>query len=1259
MRKTALLASVVALNLCPQGFSADYKVPRNRNYDFPIYTNQSSGKQLSGVYAPSSSPALAPEETQKKFQVPPGFEVRLFASEPEVVNPVAMTWDDRGRLWVLELYEYPKGAPKGQKGRDRIKVLEDVDGDGRADRVTVFADGFSLATGLAVGNGGVYLGAAPNFYFLKDTDGDDKADKTTVLKTGFGMEDRHELLNGFAWGPDGWLYMTHGVFTHSKVRDPNDPEDSGVKMDAALARYNPKTKDVQVFADGTSNPWGVDWDERGEAFVSACVIQHLFHMAPGGQYNRQGGTWPNAYGYVNDLPSRGLPAVVDWRHYRAAHAGINIYQGNQYPAEWRGLAFIGNIHQSALNLDRLTPVGSTYKGEKETKLLAAAGEALRKKTGETVAKGEDYKFVGPGNFLVSRDTWFRPVSVQTGPDGAMWVMDWYDKYPCYQNAQADPEGVDREHGRIWRVVWVGNDAGKRVPSRPEKQMNLAKLGDDQLVPLLGHPNIWQRRQAQRLLKERSNPELVEKVKEYYGKANSKEAARSAYWALMAMADVRTSGNIQTVRPAQNGNLLDIYADRGTADAQIWVARTIGEQKDTSQKGISTLLQLAKNKDARVRAATASALRQLSAGELTIDSGDRPLRRTEAILPHFKELLARPSIEGDFYYPHIVWMAIEPSVAANPEPFFPLLASNENSVAAYCTRRVMRRICDISDRSTREKFLNAALRFVGDIAQKTELAGAALDGLIEAQKSKGAPPTVELGPIFAKLTANPAVADKARRLATMMGDTSASKTLIAKINDPKASVEERLKGIQAAKETKDQASRAELMKLVTSEKNQQLVIEGVRALNAFTGDEIAYDIVDAWKNFTLPARRAAAEVLVTRSKWARALLAGVEKKVVHPEDISATARRALARAEDKTIGDNADRLLGRYRASSEDKLKLIAQKRKMVLGGTPDLKAGHEVAKRTCFVCHKLHGEGADVGPDLTGVGRSSLEALLHNVIDPNEVIGAGYETTEVELKDGSTVSGRVVEDSDTRLKLVAAGPIEQTIAKSDILITKGKMQIRKTDFSLMPEGLEQIPDDDFRNLIWYILNPPQDNRPWTPALRKELIGDEGEKKAAQLDNSASAFFRGPGSQPGDGESVALWNPDWKLTCQPFEGAPKKLVEYAGRRNVLMTHPTSRTAPAVLEREIEVPNGRKTSLTFAVASDDRGDWELRVVADGKVLKKQVVNHDGERWKKVVVDLTPLAGRNVRLRLENASNDWKWEFGYWSELEINSTEQRAAK
>ena len=1099
-----------------------------KTYNFPIYKNNPPGKQLSGAYAPADSPPLAPEETQKKFKVPKGFEVRLFASEPEVVNPVAMTWDERGRLWVLELYEYPKGVPKGQKGRDRIKILEDTDADGKADKVTVFAVGYSLATGLALGNGGVYLGVAPDLLFLEDTNGDDKADRTTVLKTGFGMEDRHELLNGFAWGPEGWLYMTHGVFTHSKVRDPNDPDGFGVQVDAALARYHPRTKKFEVFADGTSNPWGVDWNERGDAFVSACVIHHLFHMAPGGQYNRQGGTWANSYGYVGDLPSKGLPAIVDWRHCRAAHSGICIYQGDQWPAEWRGLVFLGNVHQSAINCDRLTPVGSTYRAEKESKLL-----------GPDKGPWE----VGAGNFLVCDDHWFRPVSVQTGPDGAMWIADWSDKYPCYQNAQADPDGVDRELGRIWRVVWVGDQPGKMVASRPEKQMDLKKMSSDRLMNLFVHANSWQQRQGRRLLIEMVERSLgryeegvlssnwVESVKVLLSPSFPLSARLGALWTLRCAGEIRqhsisfpTGDRDPVIRQWIARMSLDqpsMFASMSSR-SQSWFRWFVSDEAQFSQ-----LIGLASDPAASVRAGMAVTLRQLTASTLTTSEPSLFAERgiESVLLPLFNELLSRPSVDGDFYYPHIVWMAMEPLVAQNPQMFFPMLRANENSISAYCLRRVMRRICDLTDATSREKNLNAAMEFLGSIASRTTLADAALDGLIDAFKSKGAPPTIKLEPIFARLTANSALADKARRLATLLGDTSASRALIAKINDAKASFEERLKGIQAARETKDAAAKAELLKLLKtpltpalsppraeggkvgdqstlspageraevrgpSDQAQQLYVETVRALSAFDGDEIASSVVDAWKNFSLPTRRAAADVLVTRSKWCRALLAGVDKRSVDPQDFSATARRALAKSSDNTVVDHANRVLGRYRATGEDKLKLIAEKRKVVLNGEPDIKAGYEVAKRTCFVCHKLYSEGADVGPDLTGVGRSTLDALLHNIVDPNEVIGNGFENTEVELKDGRTLNGRIVEDTPTRLKLLASGPTEHLIARSDIAVVNGKPGIRTSELSLMPEGLEQMSDADFRNMIWYLLNPPGDNRPMTPQLWKELTGEE-------------------------------------------------------------------------------------------------------------------------------------------------------------------------
>jgi putative heme-binding domain-containing protein len=622
--------------------------------------------------------------------------------------------------------------------------------------------------------------------------------------------------------------------------------------------------------------------------------------------------------------------------------------------------------------------------------------------------------------------------------------------------------------------------------------------------------------------------------------------------------------------------------------------------------------------------------------------------TQNLQDEFKALLEKPSVTGDFYYPHIVWMSMEPRVAQFPTQFFPILGASDNSVSAYCARRLMRRICDFTDSTARTRHLNAALTWLGTLGNKPGLAEASLDGLIDAFKSKGQPPTIALEPIFARLTANPKLADKARRLATLLGDTSASRSLIAQINDTKVSVPDRLKGIQAARETKDEVAKTELLKLLKNEKsNQTLLGEAVRSLAVFGGDEIGYAITDGWKNFALPTRRVASDVLVTRSKWSRALMAAIEQKTADPQDVSATARRALANSSDATVVDHANRLLGKYRATGQDKLKLIAEKRTVTLAAQGDPRNGHEIARRVCFVCHKLYGEGADVGPDLTGVGRSSLEALLHNIIDPNEVVGNGYGTTEVELKDGRSVSGRIVEDTPSRLRLLASGPTEHNIARSEISEANGKPAVRTSELSLMPEGLEQMPDADFRDLIWYLLNPPGDNRAWSPALRRELLGDEN----AGLKKSAAA------NAPVDMESVSLWNPEWRVHCLPFEGAPSRVSEFHGRKNVLMTHPMDRNTPSALERTVRVPT-QGAVLRFAVAAHDQGDWELRVQGGGQLIQRLVVDRTGPRWKEVTVDLTRFAGKEVVMRLENAANDWNYEFAYWSALELDLRTRTAA-
>ncbi|HWY74177.1 MAG TPA: PVC-type heme-binding CxxCH protein [Verrucomicrobiae bacterium] len=980
------------------------------------------GRQLTGQFAPANTPALPPEEALKKFVVPDGFEVRLFAAEPDVINPVAMTWDERGRLWVVELYEYPLGAKPGTKPRDRIKILEDTDGDGRADKVTVFADGLNLATGLQLGYGGVFVGQAPDLLFLEDTNHDDVADKRTVLMTGFGLEDRHELLNGFTWGPDGWLYMTHGVFTHSKVRIPEASE-PGVEVNAAVARYQPRTKQFEVFADGTSNPWGVDFDRSGNAFVSACVLDHLFHMAPGGIYVKQGGAPVNPYSY--EL----LPSIVDHKHYMAAYAGVQIYQGDQFPAEWRGEVLMGNIHQNAINHDHLTPNGSSFKASARP------------------------------DFLTTSDGWFRPVSEQVGPDGALWVMDWCDKYPCYQNAQADPEGVDRERGRIWRVVYTGKHPGAKVPSRPEVNMDFGKLSTEQLVQMLAHPNIWQRRMGQRLLSERRDPASARPLRDLLASGKTLETRLSALWTL------HSSGQLE------DSALQDFYQDKEPA-IRAWVARLTGERRVVTTEIVSRLTEMGGDPDPTVRLAVATAAREFVSGSLTVDTPVPPSLKEVAIGRILARVVETSADAKDPLIPFMIWEAAEPGIAEHPEEAFHWLLDNGSKtlpLSAQLERKVIRRVCDCRD----PKRLDLVLTFAEAARTKdTTLAISALDGLLEGLQGNLLKPATDPNPLLDLWIAsnNPDLAGPARRLGTLWGNQAAIQATLNLINDTHANPDERGKAVQVARKVRSDDARAAVANLLSPETPEPLEIEAIRALGELGGNKTGDELIQHWKSFTPESRRATAEVLVSRHAWMLSLLSALESKDISPNEIPVTAIRMLTQSSDSAVRERAVKDIGRVRPADADKLKLIAQKKKMILGAPSDLQAGHEVAKKTCFVCHKLYGEGADVGPDLTGVGRSTLDALLANVIDPNQVVGKGYENVEVETKDGRSLSGRMVENTDIRVRILSSGPKEEIISKSDIA------SLRVSELSVMPEGLEQMPDADFRNLVMFILNPPQDKK---------------------------------------------------------------------------------------------------------------------------------------------------------------------------------------
>ncbi|MFH5886258.1 PVC-type heme-binding CxxCH protein [Halalkalibaculum sp. DA3122] len=576
---------------------------------------------------------LSGEEAAKEMELPEGFSVQLAASEPDVIRPIAFTIDDRGRLWVAEAHTYPEKAPEGE-GEDRILIFEDTTGDGKLDKRTVFIEGLNLVSGIEIGHGGVWVGAAPEFLYIPiDESGNKPAGDPKVLLDGWGYEDTHETLNSFRWGPDGWLYGTHGVFTHSKVGKPGTHEDERLKLNAGVWRYHPTRHEFEVFAYGTSNPWGIDFNKYGHPFITACVIPHLYHVIQGGRYLRQAGEHFNDYiyddiGHIADhvhwVGDNG-PHAGNHRSGSAggghAHAGAMFYQGAEHwPEEYDNMLFMNNIHGYRTNADKIERKGSGY----------------------TATHAED--------FLKTHDSWSQWLDFRYMPGGSVYAIDWYDKNQCHS---PNPAVHDKSLGRIYNI---------RHELDEYVQVNLKEKSSLELVEYQLHHNEWYVRHAQRILQERGPDQQVHNaLKEILNQNPDITRKLRALWSL------------HVTHGLTDQDYIDLL-DHENEYMRSWAIQLLAEDENVPEKGIQKLENMAYNDNsALVRLYITSALQRME-----------PAKRwgiLEGLYTHSEDA-------GDHNLPLMAWFAAEPLVEKNMDRALDLAMESElPTILPYTIKRV--------------------------------------------------------------------------------------------------------------------------------------------------------------------------------------------------------------------------------------------------------------------------------------------------------------------------------------------------------------------------------------------------------------------------------------------------------------------------------------------------------------------------------------------------------------------------------------------
>lgn len=975
---------------------------------------------------------LPPKKALEAFRAYEGFKVVQSAAEPDVCQPVAMTIDERGRVWIAEAYEYPNRA-KADKGRDRILIFEDKDGDGVFDERKIFVDGLNLVSGLEVGFGGVWVGAAPYLMFIPDADGDDKPDGAPeILLDGFGWQDTHETLNAFNWGPDGWLYGCHGVFTHSKVGKPGTAENERIPMNAAVWRFHPQRREFEVFAHGTSNPWGVDFNDYGQAFITACVIPHLYHVIQGGRYQRQAGQHFDPHTYDD------IKTCADHLHYKGdqwtgsrdgsssdyggghAHCGLSIYLGDNFPDQFRGNLFFNNLHGHRINQELVERRGSGYVGKHLP------------------------------DFLFSNDKQHIGVSLRYGPDGGMYLTDWYDSQICHN---VNDEIWNRSNGRIYKITY-GTPKVEAV--------NLKTSSDAELVAFQLHKNDWYVRTARRILQQRAAEGLLNRDTAVAGlKAlleNEDETRRlRGMWALHAIGSL------------DEPSLLRLTDDEGEY-VRAWAVQLLAEDWSPGPAALERFAEMATSDSSSiVRLYLAAALQRIE-----------PSKRLRIALP----LLTRSEDAEDHNLPLMVWYGVSDVVPKGSKLAVEMLRSSR---IPKVTKFIARRLAETSE--GRDILMDVVAADTGKDALVIDILSGLSMALSKSEALPAAKGWEKASGAFVALDSPEARRDF-ELVATVFGDKRMADRFLKTISDPSSKNEDRRAALANLQRMK-YGDMADLLIKLAADAQDALQTEWIRGLGLVSDEKIPPFLISLFSSLSASGKEAAVQSLSTSESGARHLAEALASGKVNRAEISAFVARQMRSYDKPDITSAVEKYWGSISAGqTEDKLKeierLVKELKPSVLAKA-DLRNGRKLYQASCYACHQLFGEGVVLGPDLTGSNRADTRYLLENIIDPGSLVGLDYQLHTIVKTDGQVVAGMLKDKRPDALGVAILGGGVVTVPVSDIKEHK----ILTT--SMMPEGLiANLTADETRDLIGYLQSSRQVPLPVEGEI---LVGDEQLKVA--------------------------------------------------------------------------------------------------------------------------------------------------------------------